>query len=329
MSNRKKIKKILVNSKIGLALLRSVSINVPRRFMYHRFSPHGVFLPGRVSADRFSWQLDQMKRYGQVMTLASCVRHFFERDAWPSRAVVVTIDDGYRDFYQYAYPILKEKELCATFFTTVDFINNENWLWHDRISTILKTKECFSFSIVINGKSKFFSFRDTCERESVWKKLSDLCISSYEIEKNEIIRQIEKVFEVDAPASPTLAYSSCTWSEIKEMSRNGIEIGSHTMRHPILSKIEKSELEYEISFSKKIIEKKLGSKVVTFCYPNGNKEDINEDVVKCVKEAKYEGAVVYRGNSLTDRYRLPRMGVANSKVDFLWKLFCGEFWHKG
>ena len=62
------------------------------------------------------------KKY-KVITFGECVIHFNKNGVWPKKSAVVTVDDGYRDFYQYAYPELKRLNLPATFFVTVNFVD--------------------------------------------------------------------------------------------------------------------------------------------------------------------------------------------------------------
>ncbi len=100
------------------------------------------------------------------------------------------------------------------------------------------------------------------------------------------------------------------WPEIIHLARQGIEIGSHTITHPNLARLEKSDLEKEIRESKTILEDKLGMPVETFCYPGGKR---NGAVIETVKNSGCKAAViVYPGieNSETmDMFNLKRIAV--------------------
>jgi peptidoglycan/xylan/chitin deacetylase (PgdA/CDA1 family) len=107
------------------------------------------------------------------------------------------------------------------------------------------------------------------------------------------------------------------------MNEQGIEIGSHTLNHPILSKVrDERRLREEIVESREAIEERIRDRVATFCYPNGKPGDFDEKVVTVVKEAGYDGAVVTAGVFSQDLFRIPRIGVISDKTDFLWKA-CG------
>ena len=326
MSWKSAVKKIVLKSGPLRSLVCFVTPDFPRVFMYHRFSAAGEEIPGRVSADNFAWQLEQMQKFGRVMSLASCIDHYQQTGKWPARTVVVTVDDGYRDFYLYAYPELKKRGLPATFFTTVNFINRKIWLWPDRLDAALKGKSSCNFTINAHGNEEFFSYTNEDERKLVWKRLSDLCITLPNHLRFLVISQAEEELGADLPEIPTKEYEASTWDELREMSAAGIEVGSHTMNHPILSKISESELDDEIARSKQILEEKLETAVRTFCYPNSCPDDINAFAVNKVEECKYSGAVFYFDLRSWDRFRIPRMNVSEWREDFYWKLCGGEFY---
>jgi peptidoglycan/xylan/chitin deacetylase (PgdA/CDA1 family) len=84
-----------------------------------------------------------------------------------------------------------------------------------------------------------------------------------------------------------------TWSQIREVSINGIEIGSHTVSHPILTKLSHERLRVELEQSKAIIEEKTGEKVVSLAYPVGGFETFADSVIKAVNSAGYDFSVCY------------------------------------
>jgi peptidoglycan/xylan/chitin deacetylase (PgdA/CDA1 family) len=81
--------------------------------------------------------------------------------------------------------------------------------------------------------------------------------------------------------------SMLTWNQAIEMSRDGIEMGAHTVGHPLLSYENDATVERELCVSKQTLEEKLGKKVRAFAYPNG---DWDERVRRCVQQVGYEGA---------------------------------------
>ena len=108
------------------------------------------------------------------------------------------------------------------------------------------------------------------------------------------------------------------WNEVIEMSKNGVEFGSHSLTHSDLTKLEKEEIEKEIIDSKKIIEDKTGKEVKFFCYPYGF---YNKEVIEIVEKAGYKGAVVNRKRKMKiTKYTMPRIGIYGHNSSFTFKV---------
>ncbi|MBI2413179.1 MAG: polysaccharide deacetylase family protein [Deltaproteobacteria bacterium] len=315
------IKKRLVNCGLFFKAASWATRKSPRVFMYHRFSSDDR-ARGRVSAHIFKWQLGVLSKGWRVITLGEYTAILRRGQSPPSYTVVLTVDDGYRDFYKYAYPCLREFSLPATFFPTVNFLDGK-WLWWDRINYAFEKTGKKKFVFEFSGKSFDIDLGTAEKKERSCLKLSDFCVKADNDLKWALIGELEKGLDVKMPPSPAEDYRAVSWEELKELHANGIEIGSHTLDHPIVSRIGIDTLKKELSLSKARLEEFLGAKVASFCYPNGKRDDLNGEVRDEVEKAGYAGAVVsYNATGAPDLYRIPRMGADADRVDFLWKL-CG------
>ena len=106
-----------------------------------------------------------------------------------------------------------------------------------------------------------------------------------------------------------------TWQQIKEMKANGMEIGSHTLTHPFFKKINDEKLRFEISESKKRLEKELGSPVNHFASPFGYSNTYIESVVK--ESGYHTGRTIFRGVHHKDMYSLRGNLLTDSMKDFI------------
>ena len=99
-----------------------------------------------------------------------------------------------------------------------------------------------------------------------------------------------------------------TWDQVSEMRKSGLEFGSHTLTHPDLTKIPLEKAWQEIAESKRSLENKLNEEIKVFCYPYG---EYNQDVIKLVKKAGYQGAVVTPHSGKCERsfYTIQRIGL--------------------
>src|SRR5215813_5180021 len=100
--------------------------------IYHKVSPdrHPYYEP--VDPDAFEQQMRFLSRCYKVMDLLELVERS-RKCAVPAGAVAITFDDGYRDNYEYAFPILKKYGLTATIFVATGVTGSSNLLWHDRV----------------------------------------------------------------------------------------------------------------------------------------------------------------------------------------------------
>ena len=108
------------------------------------------------------------------------------------------------------------------------------------------------------------------------------------------------------------------WKEVIEMTKNGVEFGSHTLTHPFLTKITRQQAEKEIIDSRKIIEDKTGKEVKFFCYPYG---DYNSEIIEIVEKSGYKAAVTNRKKNMKiTKFTLPRIGIYSHNNKFIFRI---------
>lgn len=314
------VKRTLIRTPFFLRIVSWLTRKSPRVFMYHRFC--GEDGPAeRVDALTFRRQLEHFRGW-RTVSLGEYLGMMQRKEQIPPYLAVITVDDGYADFFVHAYPLLKGFGAKATFFPALDFVDGR-WLWWDRINHALEQTRSKNSIFSFGGHSFSIDATDGRAVSKTSGELSDFCVKLPDREKWKLITELEMALGVEAPASPTFDYMAAKWEHLVAMDRNGVEIGAHTVTHPILSKIPGTSLGVEISGSKERLEKELGKKVTSFCYPNGMPDDLNEQVFSAVRDAGFTGAVVsYNGSGPFDLFTVPRMSAGRDMDDFLWKL-CG------
>ncbi|MEP6703491.1 MAG: polysaccharide deacetylase family protein [Acidobacteriota bacterium] len=276
--------------------------------MYHRFSEEEN--PFTVSRNEFSEHLKYLKRRSNVVSLDDAIDGLAGTRPLAPNTTVITIDDGYHDAFDIAFPLVKEFGFPATLFAVTDFLDRKLWVWTDLLRHILlhTTREHLTIEhevlhlneVIEGGKTERILLAN--ELNSQLKQLpNDL--------KDTFICRIADVLEVDIPALPPPEYRAISWDEALEMEKNNVQIEAHTVTHPILPNIDSEELKSELVRSKRRIECVLNKSVNHFCYPNGA---VNEIVHKAVRETGYKSAVTtQRGAAKVgdDPFSLKRIGV--------------------
>ena len=242
----------------------------------------------------------------------------------PDNSVVLTIDDGYEDFYRYAYPVLLRHSIPATIFVTTDFIDRKIWLWPDKLDYILKETNCKEGSIQINDPPLLIQTNNKENRNKAWSVIADHCLTMDRQQCDAFIAELAMLLGVSVPAHSSEDYKPLSWEQIVEMAENGIEIGSHTCTHSRLTNITSSEdLTLELEYSKKRIENVINKCVTAFSYPFGGKFDINDRVKACVAEAGYKCATIgyFNLNVTGDLFELKRVSAGNDMRSFIRNLY--------
>jgi peptidoglycan/xylan/chitin deacetylase (PgdA/CDA1 family) len=299
----------------------------PTILMYHRFSAQPAGDGHTVDAALCDWQFRVLQREAAVWPLGDYFEAVAADAAVPKNLVVITVDDGYRDFFEIAFPLLRRLELPATLFPVVQFIERKIWLWHDRLAWLLAQAEPTQHELRCADGTVRFDLSSEDGRRRAWNDLCRYCIRQRDDDKHAFLRALEQRSPSRVPDTLPAAFAPCTWDELEEMSAASIEIGAHSMTHPILSKVDPETLWWEVSEPRRALKERLGREVRSFCYPNGQPDDVNAEVLSAVERAGYLGAVVtQRAPPDYGRYSTSRIGTSTQKNDFLWKV---RGWEQG
>lgn len=300
----------------GLHLTKWLTKNSPKILMYHRFGPDDG--GSRMGISTFEQQIRLLKQSFEVIPMSKLGSMLENGQTIPANIAVITIDDGYDDFYNYAFPILQRYSVPATLYVTTGFVDREVWLWPDVITYIIANTQRRRWSIEINNKEQYFNFSDdVVETRRTWVDIAQYCLTLDESQKTFFLKEFAEELAVFVPVEPTKHYSAVTWDQLRKMEHAGIEIAGHTRTHPRLVKVEKNNLADEILGCKHRIEEMIDRSVLSFAYPNGEKQDYDEDVKKLVRKAGYTTATVsFYNQKKDDRYELGRYPIDSDLSDF-------------
>ncbi len=273
--------------------------------MYHRFSQAEEF--GKTSLSVFENHLDYLTRCYKVISLNDAISHLGSGSLLPPRSVVITIDDGYRDFYEIAFPVLRQRGLPATLYAVTDFVDQKCWIWTDIARFILTQTVRERINLEIEGKLIERHLGNLASRLSAAGSVNTELKKLGDGEKDRILAAFAKAMGVEVPDIPPSEFDSITWDKAREMEKAGIDIGSHTATHPILTNVDEQRLESELMISRTAVQEKLQKDAVHFCYPNGNVSRRERDAAE---KAGYASAVtteIRLCENGEDTFLLPRI----------------------
>ncbi len=251
----------------------------------------------------------------------------------PNKSVILTFDDGYLDNLIYAKPLLEKYNFPATVFVSSGYIDKDEEFWWDELERIILLSQSIPNKLSLKIGDNVYEWNiiqgEEYENWNVAKKyLPNSKFSLYldlhkllrpikKENRDNILNDLRKQLKIEKKSRP--CYRVVSSIELNNLCSDGlIEIGSHTVTHPVLSDQDENIQNFEIFRSKKDIEKHLQKKVQTFSYPFGGKGDIGNGTVSFVKDSGYKGAVAnFFGivTKKTDPFLLPRCLVRNWKED--------------
>jgi peptidoglycan/xylan/chitin deacetylase (PgdA/CDA1 family) len=281
--------------------------------MYHRFA----FRPEnrRLAAAIFDEQVRYIRRQFEPRRLDELTAQLRRGQRLRRPAVAITVDDGYFDFYEVAYPILKRHGVPATVFVVTRFADQAIWLWFDALHYMVHRAKPGRYRVDVAGSRIDLRVGDDRDRAVAWETIADTCAALTPRARDSVVRSVEAALDVQLPSSPTERYRAMTWDELRRLDPTLIEVGGHSRTHPILSQCTPSEVDFEVTDSKAAIERELGRHVGSFCYPSGRPQDYTDSVAAAVRRARYDCAVVAHGTLIrhgADLFALERVGASDN-----------------
>jgi peptidoglycan/xylan/chitin deacetylase (PgdA/CDA1 family) len=286
---------------------------------YHGVMPgdddrYDFLLDNFVSAAAFERQMRWLTSRYHPVSLRQIVDALDGGAPLPRGAATVTFDDGFANNFRVAFPILQRLGVPATIFLTTEKIGVAGaQLWTEQVKRAIYLTPRTELTLGAPDRSHYLldapGNRERAAR-AVLGQMKKLPVA----DRNRRVAEIEQLCGRPAMA-PTdgTRYDFLTWDDVRVMAHAGVEFGSHTVSHPVLSTLSDAELETELRDSKARIEAELGRECYAFAYPNGKATDFGEREKKALGAAGYRCGLALQGQlnrQVSDRFALDRVNVA-------------------
>lgn len=271
--------------------------------IYHRvIRERDPLQPDIPTAVEFDWQMRLMARHFNVLPLSVAVRKMYAGEL-PSRAACITFDDGYADNQEVALPILERHGLTASFFVAVGFLNGGR-MFNDTVIESVRSATGEELDLTGQGLSRYpiASFADRSRAiQAILTRIKALPLTERQ-------QHLDAILGVSDAGSPKGLMMSD--AQVQALARAGMEIGGHTVNHPILASLDLADATREIVTGKRELEALIDAPVTTFAYPNGRPgEDYLPEHVEAARDAGFDCAVSTAWGVSTAQshpYQLPR-----------------------
>lgn len=253
---------------------------------YHRIGRGGVPIYSGVRASRFEEQMKYLREHYRVLSLGEMLREMAEPWVNPP-AVAVTFDDGYADLYTEAFPTLRRYEIPATIYLTIGAIESGEVAWYDRVFVAFQVAPAMDFTLPLNPP-RYVRLGTPQERLLAAAEFISLMKKLPARDRRAACEGLEST--VALPASG-LANRMLTWEQIRTMQAAGVSFGTHTMTHPVVSRLNDEDLQWELGESKRLLEERLQRRVLDFAFPFGKTEECGESALDCLARLGYRSGV--------------------------------------
>lgn len=290
-----------------------------RILYYHRVNDDNDPFFSAISTTLFEAEMRFVSRHYRVVSMTELLRRLAGGATEP--VLAITFDDGYRDNYENAFPILQRYGLPATIFLTTGSMDTGDSLWFEQLALAMKktSREFVDLEIAPAGR---IWLRTPAERLDGNARVFSALRGLSDPERRRVLTDV--MCQLAVTDDGERRRKMLTWDDVRLMSNHGIAFGGHTVNHPFLSRLSGEEFRWEVAECKRRIEEEVQVPADYFAYPNGREQDFGLSNKTLIREAGYRAAVTTIwgvNSSSTDPFELRRGGPwESSPAMFAYKL---------
>ena len=244
--------------------------------------------------------------------------HIKNRIPLPKNPVVITFDDGFKNNFDNAFPILLKYNATAVFFLITDYVDSKKVSWDNNYYYL--TSKIGLEDLINEFKIRFSKLKSVVEKtpqDDIRETIRLLL--KYRLEENireEFVRNLYKKYEILINIEE-IEDLYLSWKEINIMNDSGFLFGSHSSSHRVLSMLSSAEAKNEFINSKETIKTKANIKTDLFAYPYGSEDSYKEYMKKILFKNNYVCAVTTlhgSNNRKSDLYELKRICIIDEPL---------------
>ncbi|WP_257453528.1 polysaccharide deacetylase family protein [Archangium lipolyticum] len=301
----------------GFSVSRPLGEGEALILFYHKVQrrPVGVWGEPVLDVREFERHALFLAREYQPVPLSELVAGLAGRARLPRRALALTFDDGYRNNLYLVAPILARHGIPATVFVTTGLIGTSGWMWAYELEELFSRYPADQVCRA-SGDPAILRLGSLGLSPRV---LMMACVEYLKELPHAMMLGIVERVRAAFPVPVNDENRFLSWDEVRELSRQGFEIGAHTEKHPILTRLPLAEVERELVACRDTLEEKLGVRPTLFSYPNGATDPGVTELVGRYFEAAVttRSGICSRASGLLE---LPRIGAPVSVSELAFEL---------
>jgi peptidoglycan/xylan/chitin deacetylase (PgdA/CDA1 family) len=282
--------------------------------MYHRIDGGRGSLPG-LPVDTFVAQMRWLRENCDVIE-PEAIEERVRRSTRLRPAVLVTFDDGYRDYYDHAYPVLKQLGIPAVVFLATSFMDHGGMIWTEEVQAAALATRLPRVSLPWSDEPAV-ELPDEAARTALGGRARAYLKALPDADRQKAVQALLKALGAPAMGERQML----NWDEVRR-TMDLTRFGGHTHTHPILSRLDRSAAEGEIRTCRDRIAAETGRIPSLFAYPNGQAADFTAETRDLLRENGFRVAfstIEGIAGGDTDWFAVKRLpGAGEDLPDFVW-----------
>lgn len=259
----------------------------------------------------FDRQMAYMARHYKVVPLPELVGRLNAGKQLAPYTAAITFDDGFRNNLTIALPILQKYHLPATIFLATSFVSSDELgLWTEHVDWLIHRTSVQNIRLTLDGVEKSFPLRTSADREIASDQVRGSLKTLNATQRKSVLKELHDQLEEKSDLPPLRyngsersqvrgqstaeneeRYAFLSWQQVHMMACDSITFGSHTHTHAILAPLSETDLNFELTQSRRLIEQNLGAPCTLFSYPNGAERDFGRREERLLGSLGYVAAV--------------------------------------
>lgn len=291
------MRRFVTNLLSNIPLIQNYFSGMAAIFMLHRVSHfESIKLQPnenmKISPEFLEKFIFNLKSQGYKFISLDDIYNILKKGNKIKKQIAFTMDDGYRDNYEIAYPIFKKYDIPFAIYVTTSFPQNKAILWWYALEDLILKNKTLKLS---NGK--IYDCKTKEQKEDTFLRLREVIIS---FDRKDFLNSLNNLFcdyGVDWFANNNELCMD--WKQIIELSKDDMcTIAGHTKNHYALNKLTIEEVKTEIMEANNLLEEKIGKKIEHFAYPFGSRFEIGQREFDIVKSMGFKTAVTTRAGTI-------------------------------
>lgn len=224
---------------------------------------------------------------------------------------VITFDDGYRDNLEYAWPILKSRNVPWTVYIVPEFADGEGVLWWADLARAVARAD--TLTCRIGNDTVTMPTATAAQKTSAFALVARRLACAGHDDLRGFVHAL--AWQEGRDPGETSRRLCADWDDMARLARDPlVTIGAHSVSHPVMSRETPERVREELEGSRRIIAEHLGRPVRHFAYPHGGRGSAGPREYALAREAGFATAVTTRPGHLWPGHRaqchaLPRLSM--------------------